>query len=196
MGYERTFNDAPRASTDVHIRTITVKDLLQALHEGYDDFNTRPSFWAFLAVVYPLFALLLVLLLRGENLMYLAFPVVAGFTLLGPVVSVALFEMSRRRELGLDLRWSSAFDFVHSRSFAPILALSIVMMVLYVGWLYMAQLIYLGLFGANPPGCVALNPAGDDPARRGLGRVWHRRGLHVRLCRVRLFGDLLPVAAR
>jgi len=155
MGYEKTFHHAPAASTDVGIRTISVRDLLQALQEGYDDFNTRPSFWAFLVVVYPLFALLLILLLRGESLMYLAFPMVAGFTLLGPVVSVALFEMSRRRELGLDLSWRSAFDFVHSRSFAPILALSVVMMLLYVGWLYMAQLIYLGLFGASPPESLA-----------------------------------------
>jgi uncharacterized membrane protein len=70
------------------------------------------------------------------------------------VVSVGLFEISRRRELGLDLSWRSAFQFVHSSSFAPILALTILMMLLYVAWLYMAQFLYTGLFGAHPPASV------------------------------------------
>ena len=43
------------------------------------------------------------------------------------------------------------FDFVHSSAFAPILALSVIMMLLYVGWLYMAQFLYFGRFGIDPP---------------------------------------------
>jgi uncharacterized membrane protein len=128
-----------------------VSDLRQALKEGYADFNARPTFGAFLFLVYPLFALLYTLFLRGGNLPYLAFPMIAGFTLLGPVVSVALFEMSRRRERGLDCTWRDAFGFVHSATFAPILGLSLVMMVLYVAWLLLAESLYFGLFGANPP---------------------------------------------
>ena len=156
MAYERTFHDIRIKSTDIEVRKISTKDLWQSLKEGYDDFNARPSFGVlFLILIYPLFALLLTLFLQGENLLYLAFPIVAGLTLLGPVLSVALFEMSRRRERGLDLSWRSAFGFVHSASFAPILALSIVMMLLYVAWLYLAQSLYFGLFGADPPASLA-----------------------------------------
>ena len=151
MVREKIFRDLQVTTSEIGIRKIGVNDLWQALKEGFDDFKAKPSHVMFLCLIYPLFALLLTLFLIGENLLHLAFPMVSGFTLLGPVVSVGLFEMSRRRELGLDVTWSSAFDFVHSSSFAPIAALSVVMMLLYVAWLYMAELIYSGLFGAVPP---------------------------------------------
>src|ERR1700687_3098686 len=101
-------------------------------------------------LLYLLFALLLTLFLVGGNLLHLAFPIVAGLTLIGPVVSVGLFEMSRRRERGVEVTWSSTFDFVHSASFAPILALSIAMTLLYVAWLFTAQFLYFGIFGEDP----------------------------------------------
>jgi uncharacterized membrane protein len=45
------------------------------------------------------------LVLIGQNLQHFVFPMVAGFTLLGLVVSVGFLEMSRRREGGLDVSW-------------------------------------------------------------------------------------------
>jgi len=151
MTQEKDLRDITISSSEIGIRRIDIKDLWQALKEGLDDFNAKPSLYFFLCIFYPLFALFLTLFLIGENLLHLIFPMVAGFTLIGPVVSVGLFEISRRRELGLDVPWSSAFGFVHSSSFAGIAALSLVMMALYVVWLYVAQLIYFGLFGADPP---------------------------------------------
>ncbi len=155
MAQEKSFRDVQVTSSEIVIRKIGVKDLWQALKEGFDDFKAKPSHVVFLCVIYPLFALLLTVFLVGENLLHLVFPVVSGFTLIGPVVSVGLFEMSRRRERELDVTWSSVFDFVHSSSFAPILALSVAMMLLYVAWLYIAQLLYFGLFGAVPPDSIS-----------------------------------------
>jgi uncharacterized membrane protein len=153
MATGRTFDEIQLSSNDIEIRRISTADLWQSLKEGYDDFNAYPTFYAFLFLIYPLFALLLAL--PRDALVYLAFPAVAGFTLLGPVVSVALCEMSRRREQGLEVSWRGAFSFIHTGSFAPILALSLLMMVLYVAWLFLAESLYLGLFGANPPASLA-----------------------------------------
>lgn len=155
MGQEGTFRDIQVKPNELVVRKIGLSDLWQALKEGFDDFKAKPTHIVFLCVIYPLFALLLTLFLIGDSLVYLAFPVVSGFTLIGPVVSVALFAMSRRRESGLDVTWSAAFDFVHTYSFAPIAALSIVMMLLYVAWLYIAELLYFGLFGSDLPVSVS-----------------------------------------
>ena len=149
MNQETTFRDIQLTSSEIEIREIGVKDLLQSLRAGYDDFNAKPTFGAFLFIIYPLFALMITLFQVGENLLYLAFPAVAGLALLGPVASVCLFEMSRRREHGLEVSWGSAFEFIHTSSYAPILALSILMMLLYSAWIFMAQFIYLGLFSGT-----------------------------------------------
>ncbi len=150
-----------------------MKDLWQALKEGFDDFKAKPIHVVFLCVIYPLFALLLTLFLIGQNMLHLAFPVVSGFTLIGPVVSIGLFEMSRRRERGLDVTWSSAFNFVHSSSFAPILALSVAMLLLYAAWLYMAQLLYFGLFGAVPPDSISDFATQVLTTRRGGALIFY-----------------------
>ena len=180
MAQEKTFGDVqverdwnPLRLSEIGIRKIGVKDLWQALKEGLDDFNAKPSHLVFLCVTYPLFALLLTLFLTSQNLLILAFPIVSGFTLLGPVAAIGLFEMSRRREYGLDVTGGSVFDFVHSSSFAPILALTVAMMLLYVAWLYMAQLIYFGLFGTVPPVSISDFATQVLTTRRGGALIFY-----------------------
>ena len=172
MAQEKSFRDIQVRSSEIEVRTIALNDLWQSLKEGYDDFNATPNVGVFLTVLlYLLFALLLTLFLVGKNLHYLAFPIVAGFTLIGPVVSVGLFEMSRRRERGLDVSWRSTFDFVHSASFAPILALSLAMMLLYVAWLFSAEFLFFGLFGDDPPVSASDFVTQLVTTRRGAGLI-------------------------
>jgi uncharacterized membrane protein len=174
---ETLFQDIRVTSSEIGIRKVGVRDLWQALREGYEDFNTKPSFGIFLAVIYPVFALLLTLFVLGQDLHHLVFPILAGLTLLGPVVSVGLLAMSRRRERGLDLSWRLAFDFVHSYSFAPIAALSVVMTLLYAAWLFMAQFIYVRLFGADPPESLVTFVTEVTTTRHGGALVFYGVGV-------------------
>ncbi|MEX0963897.1 MAG: DUF2189 domain-containing protein [Pseudohongiellaceae bacterium] len=148
---ETAFEDICLPSDHFAVRQITLKDLSQCLKAGYADYGAKPSSIPLLILFYSLFALLFTLFAFGQDLRYLAFPMLAGITLIGPIVAIAFLEMSRRRELGKELRWRSAFNFIHTSAFAPLLALTLLMTVLYLAWLFMAELIFFSLFESTMP---------------------------------------------
>lgn len=133
------------------VRRIAIADLADALRRGIDDFNAIPSHAIFLCLIYPLVGFFIGGLILGYNLLPLLFPVSAGFALVGPFAALGLYELSRRREAGLDVRWSHAFDVRRSPSFGAIAAIGFLLMVLFLAWLAVAQWIYQSLFGVLPP---------------------------------------------
>lgn len=164
---EPLFDEIKLSASEIQTRRISTQDLRQCLREGYEDFIARPVSIPFQIAFYFLVALTIVLFAIDENLRYLAFPMVAGFNLVAPIIAIAFFELSRQREHGLPMRWGSAFSFVHSSAFAPILALSVIMMLLYVAWLYMAEMIYFGLFSDNTPATISAFVQELFSSRRG-----------------------------
>ncbi len=136
------------------VRRIGIADLTDALSRGWEDFKTIPSHAVFLCVIYPLVGFFVGGLMLGYNLLPLLFPVSAGFALVGPFAALGVYELSRRREAGLDVRWKHAFDVRHSPSFGAIAAVGFLLMVLFLAWLAVAQWIYQSLFGVLPPESV------------------------------------------
>src|SRR5215469_2136770 len=86
------------------VRRISPADLYYALTRGIDDFTAVPSHAVFLCVIYPLLGILLIGVTLGHSLalLPLAFPIAAGFALVGPLAAIGLYGLSRRRESGLD----------------------------------------------------------------------------------------------
>src|SRR3984885_1641078 len=134
------------------IRRITPSDLFDALARGVDDFTAMPSHAVFLCVIYPLLGIVLIAMTLGSSTLPLAFPIAAGFALVGPLAAIGLYELSRRREAGLDSSSSHAFDVLHSPSLGAIVALGLLLMAIFLIWLAVADAIYVANFGyAVPP---------------------------------------------
>lgn len=141
------FDEVSLSANDIQTRKIGLEHLWQSLRLGYADYGINFGTVFALFAFYFIAALLFSLFATDQAIWYLAFPMVAGFNLLGPIVATAFFEMSRQKEMGKRPSWLGAFRFVHSYSFATILALSLLMMALYVVWLTVAEIIYFGTFG-------------------------------------------------
>jgi uncharacterized membrane protein len=149
MTYHETMDVA--AEPLPRVRHISAADLVDALRRGVDDFAAMPTHAIFLCLIYPIAGLVIAAATFGFNLLPLLFPMAAGFALLGPVAAVGLYELSRRRELGLESDWSHAFDLLEADSFRSVAALGLVLLALFAVWLGVAQTIYWAHFGYAVP---------------------------------------------
>ncbi|TMI99135.1 MAG: DUF2189 domain-containing protein [Alphaproteobacteria bacterium] len=132
------------------IRTIGLADLTDALARGWDDFRAMPSHAVFLCLIYPIVGFVMFRLALGANVLPLLFPLAAGFALIGPLAALGLYEMSRRREQGLDVSWKHALDVFRSPSLGAIIALGLLLVAIFLVWIAVAQAIYVASFGYAP----------------------------------------------
>lgn len=152
-------NALPAADTladpaDPVVRKIGVADLRDALARGYDDFMATPTQLVLLGVIYPLVGLVAGRAASGGDLLPLFYPLVAGLSLMGPVAAVGIYELSRRRERGLEVSWLNAFDVLRSPSLPSIAGLGVMLGVIFLAWLAAAQLVYRATMGSAPPASV------------------------------------------
>jgi uncharacterized membrane protein len=133
------------------IRHIGPADLFDALAKGWDDFCAMPSHAVFLCVMYPIIGVALAALTLGYSLLPLLYPLAAGFALVGPIAAMGLYELSRRREAGLDVSATNAFDIWRSPSIGAIVALGVMLMLLFLIWVATANAIYVANFGYAAP---------------------------------------------
>ncbi len=136
------------------VRSIGVADLKDALARGLADFSAMPTHAVFLCLIYPIVGLVLARLLLGYDILPLLFPLAAGFALLGPFAAIGFYELSRRREQGLDVSWQDAFDVLRSPSRGAIAALAFLLLVIFAIWIAVAQAIYVANFGYEPAASI------------------------------------------
>jgi uncharacterized membrane protein len=147
--------DAEPRSAEPVVRPIGLADLRDALSRGLADFKAMPTHLAFLCVIYPVLTLIFARTAAGYEVLPLVFPLLAGYALIGPLVALGIYELSRRREQGLDVSRWHAFEVLGSPSILAIATLGVVLMAIYFAWLFSAQAIYERYFGSAVPASIA-----------------------------------------
>ncbi|MCK5549177.1 MAG: DUF2189 domain-containing protein [Hyphomicrobiaceae bacterium] len=155
MAIEKTAaDDDGNIDRPIVVRTIGAADLRDALVKGFDDFKAMPTFALFLVIIYPIIGLVLFRVVFGYDLLPLAFPLIAGFALLGPLAAIGLYQMSRLREQGLGVSLEALKLHRHA-SIGAIVTLGIVLLAIFFAWLVTAQAIYHLIFGNAVPASIA-----------------------------------------
>ena len=137
------------------IRRIGPSDLWDALRKGMADVGATRDDVLFIGLIYPLAGLVLARLAFSLDLLPLVFPLASGFAIIGPFAAVGLYELSRRREQGMHVRWLDAFGVFKSPAIGSILGLGAILLTLFFVWLGVAYEIYLATLGSTPPQTVA-----------------------------------------
>jgi uncharacterized membrane protein len=136
------------------VRRIDLADLSDVLARGLSDFAAYRTDVIFLCIIYPVVGLVLASFAFGYGMLPLLFPLASGFALIGPVAAVGLYEMSRRREQGVNITWADAFGVVRAPAFGAILVLGLLLLAIFLLWLAAAYAIYYVTLGPEPPASV------------------------------------------
>ena len=146
----------PRAtpSGPLPVRRIDASDIKAALREGWADFEEKRGDILMIAILYPIFSLVVAFLSLGGLPLVLFFPMAAGLSLVGPLVAAGFYELARRREAGLESDWRHFFDVVKRPAIGSLMVVAVAMIGLFGAWVWVAGAIHDAFLGTVPPPSV------------------------------------------
>jgi len=154
MAHSHILVGASEPAADPVVRRISPSDLKDVLAKGYADFSAMPSHALFLCIVYPVIGIMVAGLTLGYALVPMFFPLAAGFALIGPFAAIGLYDLSRRREAGVETSATDAFEVFRSPSIGAILALGLILTALFLVWVATAHAVYVHYFGYATPASI------------------------------------------
>jgi len=150
MGYQESGAASVTRSLP-SVRAVTPRDLIEVLAKGVEDFRAMPTHIIFPSFIYPVVALVIAWVTFKDDLLPLLYAIVTGLALIGPFAAIGVYGLSRRREEGLDVTWSHAFDLPGAHSLRAILALGLCLLAIFAIWIVAAQSIYVAYFSDASP---------------------------------------------
>lgn len=127
------------------VRAASFDDIRIALAQGWRDFLSAPAYGLVFGAIYALGGLLTVSTVALFGVSYLAYPLAAGFVLIGPFIAAGLYEVSRRLESGEPLHWRGVFGVIFAQSGREFAWMAFVSIFAFIVWMYQVRLL-LALF--------------------------------------------------
>ncbi|WP_369026812.1 DUF2189 domain-containing protein [Qipengyuania sp. RANM35] len=121
---------------------LKVSDLVSALAAGWRDFAARPVFGLFFASFYVAIGVTLYYLFMVSGQARWLIASIAGFPLLAPFAAVGLYEVSRRRELGMAMDWGAILGAMRGHGDQQLLLMGGFIFVGFSFWVIIAHMIF------------------------------------------------------
>ena len=135
-----------RATLTPEIRVVTIDRPWTWLAAGWRDFMSAPLVSLAYGSLFSIAGYAVIYGLYAIDMFYLILPLAAGFTLIGPVAAVGLYDVSRRLEAGQPVTIGTALRSFLSHA-GTISAMSLVLMLFLLAWIRVALLIFALFFG-------------------------------------------------
>ncbi|SET80502.1 DUF2189 domain-containing protein [Oceanicella actignis] len=136
----------PRAYPPMpRVRPLSWADIRDAVARGLDDFRAAPLYGLFFGGIFAAGGLLMLAFLTRLEMPWMILFLGVGFPLIGPFAAVGLYEVSRRRELGLPLSWRAVLGVVFAQSRRELGWMAFVTLFIFWVWIYQVRLL-LALF--------------------------------------------------
>ena len=120
------------------------------LAAGWRDLTRAPSVSIAYGVLFALVGWAVTFGLWWIGAIYLILPLTAGFLIMGPILAVGLYEVSRRHERDETATLADAIGAFRVNS-SQIAFLGITLLLLFFAWIRLAVMIFYLFFGLTPP---------------------------------------------
>lgn len=131
------------------IRNIGFTDIRDALALGWADMKAAPLHGLAIGAFYAFAGLLIAYVAIHLGYGFMAAPIAAGFTLLGPFAAIELYEISRLRERGEPVTWEAMRKGLTPAVMRESAYLGFLLFVLFAMWLESIFVLYAVFFGLN-----------------------------------------------
>jgi len=133
--------------TDPVVRAVSARDIAEALVQGLRDFQAAPLYGLAFGALYAAGGLLIVASVTALGMVYLAYPLAAGFALIGPFVAVGFYEVSRRRESGQPLSFPAVWAAMTGHR--ELAWMAFVTLFVFIMWMYQVRFLMALFFGLS-----------------------------------------------
>ncbi len=140
-----------RRGPDPVVRSVTISDIVESLAGGLRDFQAAPVYGLVFGGIYAIGGIAVVACAVGIGWSHLAYPLAAGFVLIGPFAAVGLYEVSRLRASGEPLSWDAIARAVIAQGARELGWMAFVTLFVFIVWMYQAWLLVALFLGLHAP---------------------------------------------
>lgn len=117
------------------------------LKQGLNDITANSLFFG---IVMSFAGFMLTYLVIDSGYIFMAIPLIAGFMLVGPFLAVGLYEISRRKDEGIDISLKDAITAMRHHP-GQLAFMGLAMTILLMAWIRVATLIFALFYGQSAP---------------------------------------------